>query len=149
SENNTQGKDNYFNREVIPAYAHSFLLTGILSPDYVDIKQDGVTEDDLGDAVRFNYTRIYGPDQGYFEWRTPDSLNNAQYNEGLKTYSRDDKASYFFGKKEVWYTHSIESKTMVAVFKLSDDRKDAYAVSGENGGLNSNKALRKLDKIEL
>jgi hypothetical protein len=149
SVNNNKGKESYYNEEKIPAYAHSYLLTGILSPDYVDIKEDGITEDDQGDAVRFNYTRVYGPQSGYFEWRTPGSPNKGNYNEGFKTYSRDDKATYLYGKKEVWYTHSIESKTMIALFKISSDRKDAYAAAGENGGINKNKALRKLDRIEL
>lgn len=149
SVNNNKGKEAYYNEEKIPAYAHSFLLTGILSPDYVDVKEDGITEDDLGNAVRFNYTRLYGPQEGYFEWRTPGTLNKASYNEGFKTYSRDDKGTYLYGKKEVWYTHSIESKTMIALFKISADRKDAYAAAGENGGINKNKTLRKLDRIEL
>jgi hypothetical protein len=146
---NSKGKESYFNEEKIPAYAHSFLLTGILSPDYVDINNDGITEDDMGDGIKFNYSRVFGPDQGYFEWRTPGSLNKASYNEGFKTYSRDDKASYFFGKKEVWYVHSVESKTMIALFKLSGDRKDAVAAAGKDGGYNFSKPLRKLDRIEL
>ena len=149
SVNNSKGKENYFNQETMPAYAHSFLLTGILSPDYVDVKEDGITDDDLGDAVRFNYTRVYGPQQGYFEWRTPGTKGKASYNEGFKTYSRDDKGTYLFGKKEVWYTHSIESKTMIALFKLNGERKDAFAAADENGGINKNKMLRKLDRIEL
>lgn len=149
SVNNNKGKENYFNKEIVPAYAHSFLLTGVLSPDYVDIKNDGITEDDLGDAVKFNYTRVYGPQQDYFEWRTPGSRGKANYNEGFKTYSRDDKGTYLYGKKEVWYTHSIESKTMIALFKISSDRKDAYAAADENGGINKNKTLRKLERIEL
>ena len=114
STGNTKGKESYFNQEKIPAYAHSFLLTGILSPDYADIKEDGITEDDLGDAVKFNYTRLYGT-QNSFEWRTPATYEKANYNEGFKTYSRDDKGTYLYGKKEVWYTHSIESKTMIAL----------------------------------
>ncbi len=63
---NTKGKESYFNREEMPAYAHSFLLTAIASTDYVDVKQDGITEDDLGDAVKFNYSRVYGPREDYF-----------------------------------------------------------------------------------
>jgi len=146
---NDKGKENYFNSERIPAYAHSFLLTGVLSPDYVDVKNDGISEDDLGDAVRFNYSRVYGPGQGYYSWRTPNTLNKANYNEGFKTYSRDDKGTYFFGKKEVWYTHSIESKTMIAIFKLGSDRHDTYAAASVNGGWDTSQRLRKLDKIEL
>lgn len=148
TENNDSGKDSYFNKDEMPAYAHSFLLTGLLSPDYVDIKGDGITEDDLGDGVKFNYTRVYGPGN-YFSWRTPMELNKANYNEGLKTYSRDDKGTYIFGRKEVWYMHSIESKTMIALFKTSAKRKDANAVLGENGGLDASKPMRRLDSIEL
>lgn len=147
--NNNKGKENYFNKEIIPAYAHSFLLTGILSPDYVDIKGDGITDDDLGDAVKFNYTRVYGGNNGYYEWRTPGESGIATYNEGLKTYNRDDKASYLYGKKEVWYVHSVESKTMIALFKISATRKDAFSVYGEDGGFNLSRGLRRLDRIEL
>ncbi|MCU7549881.1 PA14 domain-containing protein [Chitinophagaceae bacterium LB-8] len=146
--NNPEGKDGYFSKEIIPAYAHSFLLTGIVSPDYVDIKGDGITEDDLGDAVKFNYTKVYGKANPY-QWRTPYQSDRANYNEGLKSYNRDDKGTYIFGKKEVWYWHSVESKTMIALFKTSSDRKDVYSVKGENGGLDDTKGLRKLDRIEL
>src|SRR5438093_7603128 len=38
---------------------------------------------------------------------------------------------------------------MVALFKVSSDRKDVYSVKGENGGLDKSKGLRKLDRIEL
>ena len=48
SINNTKGLDNYFDQQQIPQYSHSFLLTGILSPDYVDLTNDGITDDDLG-----------------------------------------------------------------------------------------------------
>ncbi|WP_315823152.1 hypothetical protein [Paraflavitalea speifideaquila] len=47
-----------------PAYAHSFLLSGLLSPDYVDVTGNGITEDDLGGAVKFNYTKITAPING-------------------------------------------------------------------------------------
>ena len=149
SVNNIKGKDHFFTKDSIPAYAHSFLLTGILSPDYVDITGNGITDDDLGDAVKFNYSRIFGPESSYYKWRTPSQANLANYNEGLKSYNRDDKATYMYGQKEVWYLNSIESKTMIAVFRLSSDRKDDYPVLGENGGVDSLKPLRKLDRIDL
>lgn len=149
SEGNEKGKDSYFNKDEMPAYAHSFLLTGLLSPDYVDIKGDGITEDDLGDGVKFNYTRVYGPENDYYSWRTPMDADKANYNEGLKTYSRDDKGTYLFGRKEVWYMHSVESKTMIALFKTSPKRKDANAALEEDGGMNASKTLRRLDSIEL
>lgn len=148
STNNQKGKDNYFNKDSTPAYAHSFLLTGLLSPDYVDIKGDGITDDDLGDAVKFNYSELYGANNGYYGWRTPFDTNKANYNEGLKTYSRDDKGTYMYGKKEVWYLHSIESKTMIALFRTSD-RTDAFSIADENGNKDQTKKLKRLDSIEL
>jgi hypothetical protein len=149
SVNNTKGKEGLYTKDSMPAFAHSFLLSGILSPDYVDIKGDGVSSDDIGDAIKFNYSRIYGNNNTYFEWRTPDNQNTASYSEGLKTYSRDDKGSYLYGKKEVWYLNSVESKTMVAVFKLAADRTDIVSVLGENGGRDNSKPARRLKQIDL
>jgi hypothetical protein len=146
---NDHGKEGLYTKDHMPAYAHSFLLTGIVSPDYVDIKGDGITQDDIGDAVKFNYTRVYGNNGNYFNWRTPSDSSKANYSEGLKSYSRDDKGSYIFGKKEVWYLNSIESKTMIAVFKIDSNRTDIHPVKDENGVVDTTKHLRRLDSILL
>jgi hypothetical protein len=137
STGNTSGKQGYYSRQEIPAYAHSFLLTGILSPDYVDITGNGISDDDQGDAVRFNYSKTAGIASPY-EWRAPYS-DSANYAEGLKTYSRDDKANYISGKKELWYLHSIESKTMIATFTLQD-REDLLAIHEDGTKVNNRKA---------
>ncbi len=147
--NNKKGKDGYFSKDEMPAYAHNFLLTGIVSPDYVDITGNGISEDDPGDAVKFNYTQLFGVDSGYFQWRTPFQSNRANYSEGLKTYNQDDKGTYLYGKKEIWYLNSIESKTMIAVFNIVNDRQDAFAVLGENGGINNARSTRRLNRIDL
>lgn len=152
SPDNNKGKDNYFSKEEIPGYAHSFLLTGIVSPDYVDIRQDGITDDDLGDAIRFNYSGVCG-ENNPFNWRIPYSNQErmANYNEGLKSYNRDDKGSYSFGEKELWYLHSIESKNFVAVFFVSKSRADLLKSKGYAGGLEDDPSSgpRKLDRIDL
>src|SRR5207302_6866934 len=77
---NTKGTDNYFDRTTTPAYAHSYLLTAVLSPDYADRTGDGVSDDDAGTAVKINYTRLYDD----FRWRVPFGLKTASFNEGLK-----------------------------------------------------------------
>ncbi len=150
SKNNKRDKDAYYNRETLPPYAHSFLLSGILSSDYVDITGDGITEDDNGDAVKFNYSRIYKPGQAY-KWRAPYQQNKAAYNEGLKTDSSDERGSFTYGEREVWYLNSIESKTMIATFVLETDtaRKDAYGVKDENGGQDTLQKLYRLKQINL
>ena len=150
--NNRNGKDWYFNSEEIPAYAHSFLLTGVLSPDYVDLTGNGITDDDLGDAVKFNYSRICG-ENNPFRWRAPyydttaTGTSLATYNDGLKTDVRDDKGNYTYGEKELWYLHSIQSKTMVATFVL-EGRLDDVAI-GENGVKYNDGSARRLKEIDL
>lgn len=143
--NNKKGNDNYFNSEEIPSFAHSFLLTGIVSPDYTDLTGDGITDDDPGTAVKFNYSKIAGVKNPH-QWRTP-ATDSASYNEGLRTDNRDDKGSYVTGTKELWYLHSIESKNMIATFKVSE-REDLMAMN-ENGVRLNNRQTRKLDEINL
>jgi hypothetical protein len=148
--NNRNGKDWYFNSEEVPAYAHSFLLTGILSPDYVDLTGNGITDDDLGDAVKFNYSKICGA-ANPFRWRAPyyDSagLSLATFNDGLKTDFRDDKGNYTYGERELWYIHSVQSKTMVATFTL-EGRLDAMGIS-EAGKKYYDGSVRRLKQIDL
>ncbi|PSL46715.1 PA14 domain-containing protein [Chitinophaga niastensis] len=141
---NNKGNDNYYSGEFMPAYAHSFLLTGILSPDYTDITGDGITDDDPGNAIRFNYTKTAGI-ANPFKWRTPYN-DSATYNEGMKTDYRDDKGSYVSGAKELWYLNTIESKNMIAVFRLSP-RKDLLQI--DSNGIKSDGGAKRLDQIDL
>ncbi|WP_127132530.1 PA14 domain-containing protein [Pseudoflavitalea rhizosphaerae] len=145
---NSRDKDGYFNKEVLPPYAHSYLLSGILSPDYIDLTGDGITEDDQGDAVKFNYSRTFNMDNPY-RWRAPFDQNKAFYNEGTKTDNRDERGSYTYGEREVWMLNSIESKTMIATFVLDGNREDAIGVKDENGGGSSSQKLHRLKEINL
>jgi len=142
--NHNYGRDQLYTNTTVPGYATSFLLTGILSPDYVDLTNNGITDDDPGTAVKFNYTRT----SSTYKWRAPFQSQMANYNEGFLSDPKDDKGSIVYGEKELWYLHSIESKTMVAFFELSD-REDGLGVSGRNGGKNSSIRQKKLDKIKL
>ena len=72
----------------------------------------------------------------------------AQFSDGYRSKSSDDKASYVYGEKEIWYLESIESRTMIAKFHMSD-REDALGTEDYNGGKNESQKLKKLDKIEL
>lgn len=143
---NTQGKDNYYTKEEIPSYAHSFLLTSILSPDYVDLKGDGVTDDDPGDAIHFKYTKI-GSITHPYGWRAPYVKDSVTYNEGLKTDNRDGKGSYVYGEKELWYLNSIESKNMMATFTV-ENRLDLAGIS-EAGVKTTDHYAKRLKQIDL
>ncbi|MBN9383769.1 MAG: hypothetical protein J0H74_23635 [Chitinophagaceae bacterium] len=142
--------DGYVQVTTTPPYAHSFLLTGILSPDYVDVTGNGISEDDLGEAVKFNYTRIQsGSRQGHI-WRAPLSMNDsANFNAGLRSETKDDKAIISYGARESWYLQSIESKAMIALFYVSN-RLDGKGAVGPTGKIDtSDHFIKKLDSIAL
>ena len=126
SINHTKGIDNYLHSQSQPAYASSFLLTAILSPDYVDRTGDGISDDDPGTAIKFNYSKL----PNLFHWRTP--FSGATLNRAMLADKDDDKASIVYGEKELWYTHSIESKTKIAYF-ITQDRRDAMGVTDFTG----------------
>lgn len=146
TEGNNKGRENIYNKKSIPPYATSYLLTGILSPDYVDKTGDGITDDDLGTAIKFNYQKS---DHNY-NWRAPFEANKANYNEGYISDKKDDKANYVFGQRETWYLQTINSKTMVAQF-FTSPRNDAFGSAGEDGGRGTDAGaqLMKLDSIRL
>ncbi|MEP6713560.1 MAG: hypothetical protein ABJA37_14135, partial [Ferruginibacter sp.] len=127
---NTKGRDWYVQQEETPAYTHSFLLTELVSPNYVDVTGNGISEDDMGDAVKFNYSKF---NKG-FKWRTPARDGVANFSEGLKTDVGDDKAHYIYGEREMWLLYSIESKNMIARFYVKNDRKDGRQALGQQGG---------------
>jgi hypothetical protein len=143
---NNKGIDNYFNSETTPAYAHSYLLTSVVNPDYVDIDNiKGPSKGDLGGYMTINYQKINN-----FLWRTPIVANPdyANYDEGLHSDNMDDKGHYTSGEKELWYVQNIKSKNHIAIFHTSN-RADGTSIN-ENGFLNTGgPKMQKLDSISL
>lgn len=143
--NHKKGFDYYYHEEEQPAYATSYLLTGILSPDYEDNDGvDGISDNDQGHAIKFNYTK----EDKLYKWRSPYTANKAILNKGLLADPFDDKGSIVYGEKELWYTHSIESKTHIAYFIL-EDRTDGLGVEDVHGGKNTTVKQKKLMAIKL
>lgn len=136
--------DEYFNRVTTPAYAHTYLLSSVLSTDYQDKGTNGPSDDDLGSYTKFTYDL---KDANY-KWRVPYEENKASYNEGLRTDEEDDQGNYVYGEKELFFIKKIETKTHIAIFTISA-RHDAHGVKGENGGRDDSEDSYKLDKISL
>ncbi|MFD0794730.1 hypothetical protein ACFQZX_13975 [Mucilaginibacter litoreus] len=136
-----KGIDNYYHKSETAPYAASYLLSGILSPDYVDVSGNGISDDDQGTAIRFNYSYI-----PKYCWRSP--YKNATLNKGLMADADDDKANIIYGEKELYYVHSIESKTKIAYF-ITADRNDALGVNDFSGGVNSTVRQKMLKEIRL
>jgi len=141
---NTNGLNNYFSSTTTPSYAYSYLLSSVVSEDYVDVGGDGPSPDDLGNYTHFNYSRVHKN----YKWRTPYKENRANYQENKYSLDNDNMGNYVYGEKEIWYLHSIESRNYVAKFVLTD-REDGLGVKGEDGGKDTGQKLKKLSRIEL
>lgn len=152
SVQNKQGRNQLYQANELPSHTQSHLLSAVLSSDYADLTGDGITDDDPGSYTKFNYSKLHDN----YKWRIPYSKGvpgtsgypEAALNLNVFSDSLDDVANYSYGEKEIWYMHSIESKNTVAEFYLSD-REDGFGVKGEDGELDQNAALKKLDKIVL
>ncbi|SEK30391.1 hypothetical protein SAMN04487910_0204 [Aquimarina amphilecti] len=144
TKNNSSGLDHYFSKIATPEFAHTYLLSSVLSSDYEDRKGDGPTDDDFGAYTKFNYETT----EDTYQWRIP--YNKASFNAGLNSDKVDQKGSYVYGKKELKYINSIETKTHVAVFHLSN-RKDGRGVTSDKGGGNASSSayMQKIDSISL
>jgi len=145
SVENDWGLDYSYSSQTTPAYAHSFMLSAVLSDDYIDSDSTpGPSGDDQGSYVSFDYEKYSN-----VHWRTPAGKNTAYYNEGLKSDLTDDKASFVYGEKEIWYVKAVETKNYIAIFTV-EDRFDGASANDRSGGLNP--ALDKmkcLKKISL
>ncbi|MEM6643961.1 MAG: hypothetical protein AAF616_13355 [Bacteroidota bacterium] len=109
----------HYTKTTTPAYAHSYLLTAVVGPDYVDITNDGVTDDDLGYWVKFSYTKSTGE----YNWKTP--YDGAFFHEGTYAEQKhDNRATFEYGCKEQYYLEKAETKTHAATFNTTSDRKD-------------------------
>lgn len=159
--------------KVVP-YPTSYLLTQIFTPDYIDITDDGPTNDDYGGWTRFEYKQLYGGTGTWYNWRSPYSGLLFQKNQ--MSEFRDDMGTIAKGKKEMYNLKVIETKTHYAFFITSktsssdfstyypsgvpawlvtaatDNRKDgldAAGVASDNFAAQGTNKIAKLDKIVL
>jgi hypothetical protein len=126
---NSQGRENYFQATYTPAYAHSYLLTSVLSSDYTDITGDGISDDDLGSYTKFNYSLVDSDYRWIAPYQAKPGMDSVQYAPGFWSDDKDDKGHYIIGSKELWYMHSIETKNCIAEFYTSP-RLDGMGVQG-------------------
>ena len=145
-------------------FATTYLLTQILSPDYVDRTGNGPTSDDFGSFTKFNYARVAGGGDDWYSYRSPYS--GVHFNMGSLSSADDDMGSFSYGEKEIYYLHSIVSKTHVAIFKTGIREDGLSAPLGSHPSDNTETtddkskvlygddgtpamSLRKLERIDL
>lgn len=144
SVNNPNGKMKMFDQTTTPSYAHSFMLTEMYSPDYVDVDQNGPTPNDQGNYYKLNYSKVHSD----FSWKMPISggipntgvQSKAFFSENFNATQEDDIANYTTGTKEVVLVQSLESKNMVAEFVI-EERRDAHAVTPEGEFIEDNNSI--------
>jgi len=136
----------YINKTTKSPYAHSFLLTSVQGADYVDITNNGPSDDDLGYWVKFSYLKATDK----YQWRSPYNYQTAAYSRNAAYTPKDDKASYQYGEKEIWYVAKIETKSHIAVFITETRNDNLEAVSEiDNGNSSDNDHGRRLKEIKV
>lgn len=126
-------------------YASSHLLTAVQTPDYVDVKSDGLTEDDLGGWTAFSYRQVAGgsPDQkrNWYRWRIP--YTGFHYQAGSHTTGVDDRASVASGYREMYYLEKVETKTHIAYFITNKTKVTISSGGGPDLVFEGSKAERR------
>ncbi len=141
---NKKGIDNFYESTETPPYAHSYLISAVLSADYSDMDgEKGPSLGDYGNYVKFEYDKIDN-----YDWRVPYTSGKASLSEGLKSLASDDMGHYIYGEKELFYLETMESRTHIAVFHKSI-RADGYGAEPLQGGFGPSAASLKLDSISL
>lgn len=95
-------------------FASSFLLTQIVTPDYIDLTGNGGSDDDFGGYTKFKYRTVYGGAGAWYRWRQPYA--GMMYDQNTISDKQDDLATVSTGEKEIKLLEKIETKTHVAYF---------------------------------
>ena len=115
---NTCGIDHFYEKKETPPYAHSYMLTSVLSPNYSDLTGDGISSDDIGQAVKFNYFKVEGNLAENYKCRFPYEENKANLNGGLEHKINDNKANYVYGEKEIVIYNQSKAKLKLQFFTI-------------------------------
>lgn len=149
-------------RELNEPYVSSYLLTNIYSNDYLDLNNDGPSNDDIGTYTEFNYYQSAGEKRkknnidikwqkdyensntftNWYKFRAP--YNGFSYSKGSYSDLRDDMISYNSGEKELFYLNTVATKTHIAIFVTNQSSNTfVNANNNEEFELISNTANRK------
>ena len=86
-------------------YAYTWFLTAMTGPDYVDRGTKGISSDDWGYWVSFNYGKWV---DGYI-WRNPSQGFHRDLDATYQSFST--------GQKELYYLNSVATRTHTAIFE--------------------------------
>ena len=121
-EDNNFNIANVYEKRQYSRYATHWLLTAITGSDYIDINNDNqFNKEDYGYWVELEY----GKWSDGFVWRSPYKDKIYNYNTNVKKeIGSQDKGSYSFGRKQIYYLDKINTRNRTALF-VKDMRYDA------------------------
>ena len=106
-------------------YATNYLITQILSHDYIDLGGKGCDQQDFGSWTQFLYFKKYGYNaSNWYRWRSP--YQGLSYSQNSISDTRDDLGGVFTGEKEVHYLKAIETKSHIAFFVTNDANEERW-----------------------
>ena len=110
-------------------YASTFLLTAITNVNYVDLLDDGPTDDDFGGWTKFDYVDILDGNtpENWYRYRMP--YQGFNYQKGANSDPRDDMGSVSYGKKQVRFLNKIETKTHIAYFVKNESLPQDFGLN--------------------
>jgi len=106
SDNNTTIVGSIANAE----YPMGYLITDITGSNYIDVDNNGVSENDFGAWTKFGYRKK----SNWYRYRMP--FYGFEFNQGSVSDPKDDMGSMSSGEKEVFYMGMVETKTHIAYF---------------------------------
>jgi hypothetical protein len=120
-----QNKSVVGERKDVP-YPTTYLMTEVLSTDYIDVTDNGPTLDDFGGWTKFEYKQTAGDKspQGWYLWRTP--YTGLLYQKNQMSEKLDDMGSLNKAEKEAYNLKMIETKTHYAFFVTSKSVKSDF-----------------------
>lgn len=108
-------------------YAGSYLLTSNTTANYVDVDNNGPSENDFGGWTKFGYKRAWGGGGDWFRYRTPYA--GLSYNNGRMLDPTDQTGTMSSGDKEVYYLKCIETKSHIAFFVTNKTSAATFSVN--------------------
>ena len=121
-------------------YATKYLLTQILTPDYIDVDGDGPSVKDLGGWIKFSYNkcsippttdpnRMVNEDGTWAKWKIPFKNDTYYYERGKVIDNTDDRYSESRGEKQVYVLEKAETASHVAYFVTNRTDAKYYITS--------------------
>ncbi|VXB36302.1 conserved hypothetical protein [Flavobacterium sp. 9AF] len=113
---NNENAEFYLNESNNP-YATDWLLTAVTGPDYVDINNNNIVDnEDYGYWVEFDYGKWT---DGYI-WQTSSGEKDLVQGD----FKDNNRYEYYRGRKQVYYLDAVRTRTHTAYF-IKSLRKDA------------------------